>query len=522
MNIAALLEKSCAIYRDNVAVSCDGRHQTYGELWNRACRLANALLEQGLQPGDRVAVLADNQLEFFEQSTALAIAGLVRCPMYTQNTPAVHAHVLNAVGARACLVQDKYAAEIAGIRDQVDSLEFLVVHGGGFGPGTLDYESLVEAGSSGRPAVVVGPEDDHIIRFSAGTTGKPKGILHTVAGWWAMGDEFMLALPRLQEHDAYLVASPLSHGAGLFIWPFMVHGARYVVMPAFEPSAFLAMIEQERCTLINTVPTMLQALAAVPGAKERDLSSLQAVLYSTAPTSERTILAGQAIWGNIMYQLYGQSEALPATILAPRHHVPDGTERERRWLRSAGLPTVNTVLTIRDDDDTLLGAGEVGEICIQSPGLMKSIWNDPEATAERLAPDGSIRTRDMGYLDEDGFLYLVDRKEDLIISGGFNVWPLEVENTIFEHPAVAEVAVVGVPDDRWGEAVHAVVVLAEGHQVTAGELIVWTKQRVGSVKTPKRVDIVDQPLPRNAVGKLMRREVRAQYWTGQATAIHGA
>jgi acyl-CoA synthetase (AMP-forming)/AMP-acid ligase II len=522
VDLAALLEKTCTLHRDNIAVTCGGRSQTYGQLWERACRLANALLGQGLRPGDRVAVLADNQLEFFEQTTALAIAGLVRCPMYTQNKPDVHAHMLDTVSAAACLVQDTYAADLAGVRDQLPGLKTVVVVGEADVGDTLDYEQLIETASPERPPVVVLPEDDHIIRFSAGTTGKPKGILHSVAGWWAMGEEFTLALPRIEEDDAYLVASPLSHGSGLMVWPFLMHGARYVVMPGFDPARFLETIERERITLINTVPTMLQVLAAVPEAKERDLSSLRAVFYATAPTSERTILACREIWGNIMYQLYGQSEVLPATILAPRHHLPGGTDRQRTWLRSAGRPTVNTVLTVRDDDDQILGVGEIGEVCVHSPGAMKGIWNDPEANAARFAPDGAIRTRDMGYLDDAGFLFLVDRREDLIISGGFNVWPLEVEDALSAHPAVREAAIVGVPDDRWGEAVRAVVVLADGEVAGPDELIAWAKERVGSVKAPKHVDVVPGPLPRNVVGKLLRREVRAPYWAGHAAAIHGA
>jgi acyl-CoA synthetase (AMP-forming)/AMP-acid ligase II len=380
----------------------------------------------------------------------------------------------------------------------------------------------VTDGRPGVPTVVVGPDADHIIRFSAGTTGRPKGILHTVAGWWAMGEEFLLALPRLDEDDAYLVASPLSHGSGLLVWPFFVHGARYVVQSRFDPAAFLDTIERERVTLINTVPTMLQVLAATPGVKERDLSSLKAVFYATAPTSERTILACREIWGNIMYQLYGQSEVLPATILRPRHHVTDGTERQRSWIRSAGRPTLNSVVTVRDDEDTILGPGEIGEVCVQNPGAMKGLWNDPEANHARFTPDGAIRTRDMGYLDKDGFLFLVDRKEDLIISGGFNVWPLEVEDALKGHPAVADAAVVGVPDERWGEAVLAVVVLADGHSSSGDELIAHARQALGSVKAPKRIEFRPDPLPRNVVGKLLRREVRAAYWTGHDTGIHGA
>jgi acyl-CoA synthetase (AMP-forming)/AMP-acid ligase II len=516
VNFASILRKSCVMYRDNVAISFEGSAQTYAQLGERACRLANALLELGLIPGDRVAVLADNQLEYIEQVAALALAGLVRCPMYALNTAPVHGHMLADVGASACIVQDKYAADVIGIRDQVPGLKHVIVLGNGpDGAGILDYEGLIANAPGDDPGVVVDPDAAHVIRFSAGTTGRPKGIVHSAAGWLAMGNEFNLAFP-LDEGDAHLVASPLSHAAGLMTWPLMAHGARCVVMPSFEPARFLQTIEQERCTSTTVVPTMIHMLCAVPEARSRDLSSLRMVHYGAAPITQKTLLAGLGLWGNVMYQVYGQSEALPVTVLTPRFHRPDGSERERQYLRSAGRPTINTVVTIRDDDGTLLDTGETGEICVQTPGAMTGIWNDPEATAARLTPDGAVRTRDMGYLDDDGFLYIVDRKEDMIISGGYNIWPLEIERALAAHPDVSEVVAVGVPDEKWGESVLAVVVLGPGSSATEDQLIGWARDRVGPIKRPRRIVIADEPLPKSVVGKLLRRQAREKYWTSQA------
>jgi acyl-CoA synthetase (AMP-forming)/AMP-acid ligase II len=512
MDFASILRKSSVMYRDNVVVSFEGREQTYARLWARACRLANALLDLGLAPGERVAVLADNGLEYFEQVAALALAGLVRCPMYALNPPSGHAYMLASVGASACIVQDKYAADLAGVRDEVPSLKHLITVGDcPAGSGFLGYEALIAAASAADPHVVVDPDADHIIRFSAGTTGRPKGIVHSAAGWLAMGNEFNLAYP-IDERDVYLVASPLSHAAGLLTWPFIANGARYVVMARFDPARFLETIERERVTLIMAVPTMVHMLCAVPEAKARDLSSLRMVRYGAAPITQKTLLAGIGLWGNIMTQVYGQSEALPTTVLASRHHVPDGPERERRRLLSAGRPTLNTVVTIRDDDDNLLRTGETGEICVQTPGAMKRIWGDEEATAARFTPDGAVRTRDMGYLDEDGFLYIVDRKEDMIISGGYNIWPLEVENALAAHPDVAEVVVTGVPDEKWGESVLAVVALEDGSVVTEEELIEWARERVGPVKRPRTIVVSADPLPKSAAGKLLRRQAKEKYW----------
>jgi acyl-CoA synthetase (AMP-forming)/AMP-acid ligase II len=439
--------------------------------------------------------------------------------MYALNPAPVHAHMLANVGASACLVQDKYAADVAGIGDQVPAVKHVIVLGEeSAGSDLLGYEALIAAVPADDPGLVVDPDAVHIIRFSAGTTGRPKGIAHSAAGWLAMGNEFSLALP-LDESDAHLVASPLSHAAGLMTWPVLAHGARYVVMPGFEPARFLETIERERCTSAMVVPTMVHMLGALPGAKSHDLSRLKAVHYGAAPITRKTLLAGLDLWGNIMHQAYGQSEALPATILTPRFHLPDGSEREQRYLASAGRPTVNTLVTIRDDDDNVLGTSETGEICVQTPGAMKGIWGDEQATAARFTPDGAVRTRDMGYLDEDGFLYIVDRKEDMIISGGYNIWPLEIENALAAHPDVTEVAAVGVPDDKWGESVFAVVVLEQGSAVTENELIDWARARVGPVKKPRRIVISDEPLPKSVVGKLLRRQVREKYWTPQGLSV---
>jgi acyl-CoA synthetase (AMP-forming)/AMP-acid ligase II len=517
MSFAEIMRKGRQTFGDNVVVTFEGRNQTYTQMWDRACRLANALRDLGLQPGDRVAILADNQLEFVEQATALALAGLVRCPLYVMNTAPTNTYMLNLVGASAILVQGRYAADINALRDEVPSLRHLIVNGDGADvEGSLDYETLIAEASSEDPDGPFDLDADHIIRFSAGTTGRPKGIVHSVRGWLAMSHEFNLSLPPSTEDDSYLVASPMSHAAGLDLWDILATGGRYVILPGFEPKQYLDTIESERITRTMLVPTMIQMVAEVPGAYDRDLSSVKGISYGAAPITERALREGLRLWGNVMYQFYGQSEVLPGTVLVPADHHLEGDERLVGRLRSAGRPSPSVTVTIRDENDVVLAPGEVGEICIASPAQMKAIWGDPEATAARFTPDGAVRTRDMGYLDEDGFLFIVDRKEDMIISGGFNIWPLEVENALAEHPDVREVAVVGVPDEKWGESVFAVVKLAEGAQVSEQELIDWGRERVGSVKKPRSLRIVDESLPKSVVGKLMRRQVRELYWTPDA------
>ena len=278
-------------------------------------------------------------------------------------------------------------------------------------------------------------------------------------------------MPPMDGNDRYLAAGPLSHAAMLPVWGTLDAGGAIVVMPAFHPAGFLELAQRRRCTTTMLVPTMIQMVIAQPQAREADLSSLRAVFYGAAPISERTLTDAIATWGNIMFQMYGQSEAVPLTVLDPDDHTYEAPGGGVSRLRSAGRPTPNTELRVIDAEGNELAVGEVGEIAARTPAAMDHIWLDPQATSERITPDGFVLTRDMGYLDTDGYLFLADRKEDMIISGGFNIWPAELENALASHPAVAEVAVVGIPHEKWGETPVAVVVLREGKHADEAELI---------------------------------------------------
>ena len=520
-SFADILRKAGTLYETRTAVVYGDRRLTYGELFERSCRLANTLCEQGVRPGDRVATLAENLSTSCEEITGLALGGFVRSPMYTQNPVEVHLYMLNLTGARALIVQDRYWEELAPHIHEAPTVKTILVHGGGGGR-SLEYDWTIQEASSKDPLVSVSPHDVHIVRFSAGTTGRPKGICHTVGGWLAMGNEYSLGLPPLQALDRQLVAGPMSHASGLLVWPMIANGACHVIMPEFDAAQFLDLVESQRCTRAILIPTMIRILVDHPDVTRKDLSSLVAIYYGAAPIAEKTLHDARAIWGNIMYQLYGQSECLPISVLSPAYHRPEGTDRERAWLRSAGRPFPNVAVRIVDDDGKELPVGEMGEIVAFSPGGMKEIWNDPEATSKRFTADGWVRTRDIGYLDEDGFVYIADRKEDMIISGGFNIWPAEIENSLYSHPAVQEACVVGVPHEKWGETPKAVVVLKEGARATESELIDWCREQVGSVKKPASVDFSDEPLPKSPVGKMLRRLVKERYWEGHQRAVFGA
>jgi acyl-CoA synthetase (AMP-forming)/AMP-acid ligase II len=495
-------------------MSCDGVEATYGELFERSCRLAQALAGLGVEPGDRVALLGPNSRWTVEQATGLALGGFVRAALYAHQTAEVNAYLTELVDAKVLIVAAGAAEALLDRRHEMPSLAHVVVYDGAAPEGALDYEDLLAAASAADPLVRTAPTDLHVIRFSAGTTGRPKGIAHTVEGWMRSNDEYRWVTPQLDERDVYLALGQLTHAASVFLWPMLQVGARVVVVPAFSPALALELIETERATFTLVVPTMIQAMVAHPDAAKRELSSLRCVNYAASPISEATLLRAVDLFGDdVMYQMYAQSEAWPITMLLPHEH------RERP--RSVGRATPNNVLTIVDDDGNPVPAGEIGEIAVRGAARMLEVWKEPETTAARTLPDGSLRTRDMGRLDAQGYLFLADRKDDLIISGGFNIWPAELENAIAAHPAVAEVCVVGVPHEKWGETPIAVIVPVPDAVIDEAEIIAFCRERVGAVHKVTAVEVVNQ-LPKSGVGKVLRRVVREQYWAGRDSSVGGA
>lgn len=521
MDFGTIIRNSAQRYRNNIAVWDDGREQTYGELFDRSCRLANALGELGIAPGDRVAMLSYNSLLTPEQAAGIAMGGFVRSGLYAHETGDVNAYLLELIDARALIVSAELYPAIATKLASLPLLEHVLVFGGEAPAGTRDYEATLGAASGEDPHFSAQPDDLHVIRFSAGTTGRPKGIVHTVKQWLDNDDEYRWVTPQLDERDGYLAAGQLTHAAALWLWPLLQVGGKIIVMKNFEAGLALRLIEEQKATVTLVVPTMIQAMLAHSDIDSRDLSSLRCLNYAASPIAERTMLRALDKFGPVLYQLYAQSEVITATMMLPHQHVPDGDAHQRRLLRSVGRPTPNATITIVNEDGLPVGVGEVGEIAVKAPGRMKELWKDPEGTKARLLPDGSVLTRDMGYRDEEGFLFLADRKEDMIISGGYNIWPAELENAVQSHPGVREVCVVGVPHEKWGETPKAFVVREPGSTVDEHTLIEVTRAAVGSVKKITSVDFVDE-LPKSGVGKVLRRKVRNQYWENSTVKVGGA
>jgi acyl-CoA synthetase (AMP-forming)/AMP-acid ligase II len=507
--IADLIRRSCAQHATGVAVQHGDETQTYAQLLERSLRLVSALRALGLRPGDRVGTLAPNSLTTLEAMTGLALGGYVRTALHAMNAADAHAYMLHNAGARALIttadLYEQFAATFAG----VDGLEHVIVRDAP--AGALDYETLLAAAGSDDAAVPVTGESLLHLAYSSGSSGRPKASMHSHASWMNVTNDHALMLPRLTAQDTYLAAAPLTHAASTLIYALIARGARVLVMDHFDPRLALELIERERCTVTVMVPTMLQMIVSHEDAGCFDLGSLRAVLYAGAPISPATARRARELFGDVLFQTYGQSECLPATCLTPEDHA-EGASTNAALLRSAGRPCLNSSVRILDDDGFDVPGSEIGEIAVHTHGRMLGIYGDPEATAARITPDGFVRTRDSGYLDERGFLYVVDRKDDMIISGGFNIWPAEIENALAQHAAVEEAVVVAVAHPKWGETPHAVVRLREGSVATEHELIGFCRERLGSMKKPTAVAFTVQPFPRSALGKLQRREIRDAFW----------
>lgn len=515
-----IIEKVAVERRHNIVVRIDERVQTYGEMYERACRLANALAQRGVVAGDRLATLTDNCFETVEVIAATALANLPRATLYTYNSAETNAYLLDLVGAKALVVDRSHYEDLRPHLAGLQHLELVLVVDGEESSDTTCYDDFLATGSPTPVLSAADADDVHIIRFSSGTTGRPKGIYHSIQRWMESSAEYRWVTPMVDETTQYLVPGSIAHVAGSLVWSMLSVGATFHLMSAFDADEALDIIEERRITYTALVPVMIKDMLERQARRERDMSSLECIFYAGAPISPETLRTAIRSFGRVLYQLYAQSELIPVTMFLPHEQLPDGDEHDIARLRSAGRATPNVRITIRDNEGRALPPGEIGEVAARAPGAMSGVWGDEDAAKQRTLPDGSVLTGDMGYLDDEGFLYLVDRKNDMIVSGGYNIWPTELEQAIERLPDVAAVCVVGVPHPKWGETPHAAVVLREGAGLTAAEVVAHTRSVVGPVKKVTSVEFVEE-LPRSAGGKLQRGRVREPFWDGHSSRIRG-
>jgi acyl-CoA synthetase (AMP-forming)/AMP-acid ligase II len=495
---------------NRTAVVSEDRSLSFAQAWERGLRFANGLRAVGVEPGDRVAGLQDNNLEAVDFVIGCAVAGAVRVPLYPRNSREAHRDMMSGTQCRVLLTDEGYAPTVSGLERDVESLEHVLVRDG-------DYEAWLSAQDAADPDVAIDDDDWYVIRHSSGTTGRPKGVGYTQHDWLVNCRNWVYPLPRLTIDSVVGHAGPISHASGYLFLPGWLHGAVNVMFGAFDPGKVLRMMAEHRVSHMFAVPTMLHALAHHESAR-RDWPHLQTILVGGAPITDATALAGHEVFGDTLYQIFGQTEAVPLTMMGPEEWF--GTVEGSVPMRSAGRVLPFVQLEIRDADGAGLPFGSEGEIYAKVEGQLRGFWGDDALTATRLV-DGWVRTGDIGRLDENGYLYVLDRADDMIVSGGFNIWPAELETVIADHPAIVEVAVFGIPDDHWGESPMAYCCVNGQASVTAEEIIELCRTRLGSYKKPSKVEFTTEPLPKTVVGKLMRKVLREPHWAGRDRRVSG-
>ena len=509
MNAVELIKRGAIYYPNHTGVIYEGETLTFEQVYQNSCRLANALLRLGLKKGDRVAFLLANSLQSVEIDFALLLTGLVRVPLNTRLSENEHRHMIQETETKALLFTEEFS-ERAGQLKHCESLHHLCqMNGTTKEPWIVNMAEYVQTVSSDEPPVLVDESDLATIQYTSGTTGVLKAAVHTQETWAAICNNILISLD-IQEGDIMLHAAPLTHASGTLVLPHWIRGGANSILPGFQPAQYLRVIDEEKPTTLNLVPTMIVMLLSQPDVERYSFESVRNIIYGASPMPREALRRGLALWGPKFVQYYGQTEApLILSVLSKNDHLGDDFETENRLL-SCGRPVPTTSVKIVDEDANEVETGKIGEIVVKSSQGMRGYWKAPELTKETIK-NGWIHTRDMGYIDNKGYLYLVDRKSDMIITGGFNVYPREVEEVLYQHPAIMEAAVVGVPDEKWVETVKAFVVLKPGQTATEEEIIQFCKERLASYKKPSSVEFMDA-LPKSAVGKVVRRLLRDPYW----------
>ncbi|CAG0941626.1 long-chain acyl-CoA synthetase [Gammaproteobacteria bacterium] len=518
-SFANMLRRAALVNRHGIATRFEGRQTSWAETLDRVQRLASALQRLGLAPGDRVAILATNSDLYVQLLFAIPWAGGVVVPINTRLAGEEIAHCLADSGSRLLIVDDGFLRAARQLQALAPGLVQLVYAGAASEtPG--DCLGLAGLLAASEPAADAGRggSDLFALYYTGGTTGRSKGVMLTHQGMITNTLQWILEI-GVGRDDVLLVVAPMFHlVGGLNAIAAAALGAGLCLMPRFDPRAVLQVIEAEKVTKAALVPTMINAIVAHPEIANFDLSSLRRISYGGSPISEALLRRTLAVMPQtLLYQVYGQTEGGPnISILKPRDHrvAADGSSK----LGSAGQPITGTEVVILDHDEAVLPAGAVGEICVRGLTVSPGYWNLPEETA-KAQRGGWLHTGDAGYLDADGFLYIVDRIKDMIITGGENVYSQEVENALYSHPAVAECAVFGIPDERWGERVHAVVRLREGCSASGVELIAHCRRQLAAYKCIRSVDFRSEPFPLSGANKILKRELRAAYWDSRPRQV---
>ena len=499
VNIGEFMRKRALLTPGREGLVCEDVRRTYWELNERANRFANAMLRLGVGRGDRVAVLALNEPEYYDMLFGLGKIAAILVPInYRLAGPEIE-FILSDSGARVFVFGKDFADTVDSIRSQIPAKELVAISDEAPEWAT-SYETMIGGASAEEPAIRGGDHDTLTILYTSGTTGRPKGaeLSHSYYFWSSVN---LMATLGTQIGDTPLVALPLFHIGGLAGPPWFVYqGAKTVLLRSLDPKRFLELLGEEEVTGFGSVPALLDFLKLVPDFEKYHWGSVKVILVYAAPVPV-TLIKEYEEAGIEVRQLYGLTECNTGSVLS--------SEDALSKVGSCGKPFFHVRVRVVDDDGRDVGPEERGEVLLWAPNTMKGYWNRPEDTAAALK-DGWLHTGDIGNLDEDGYLYIMDRKKDMIISGGENIYPAEIEDSLRRHPKVADVGVIGRPDEKWGEAVKAIVVVKEGEKLTAEELIEWCQGKIGRFKIPKKVVLI-HAIPRTPTGKILKRVLREQF-----------
>ncbi|MCU1661468.1 MAG: AMP-dependent acyl-CoA synthetase [Pseudonocardia sp.] len=497
MSLTFYLEKGASLGRDAPCLTLDGKSLSYREVVELSHAVARALRRSGVRLGDKVGILSGNDPVAFACVFGIARAGAVWCPINPRNGAAENQELLELFDCRVLIHQEPFAPLVKEIGPGLDTTVQL----------GDEFDAWLAAAAQDPPVEAPPPEDVVAIVGTGGTTGRPRGVMLTDRNLETMSAITLMSYP-FEGRPTYLALAPLTHAAGVLCFPVMARGGEIVVVAKPDVGEFLRLVERHRVTHTFLPPTLIYMLLAHEALDSTDLGSLQCFWYGAAPMSAARLAEACERIGP-MAQLFGQSEApmMISTMSPADHRRSDGSIATER-LSSAGRPSPLVTVAIMGEDGGLLGSGERGEIVVRSSLVMAGYYKNPVATAE-AGKHGWHHTGDIGYLDDDGFLFIVDRAKDMVITGGFNVYSAEVEQALMAHKAVRDCAVIGLPDDKWGERVTAVVQLQPDTTVEADALIAFVKERIGSVKAPKQIEIWPD-LPRSTVGKVLKTDIRRE------------
>jgi long-chain acyl-CoA synthetase len=520
MNVLDGLRRAAQCYPDKLAIIDGEVKASWREFDERTRKLAAGLAGLGLQKGDRLALLTLNSFRYLETYYAAARLGLVVVPLNIRFSPQEIVYSLTDSDSVALMVDDLFAPLVAKARDTLPDLKHYIHWGKGDTPdGLISYEGLVDAGKDWHSLEEADsdPEDLAGIFYTGGTTGFPKGVMLSHKN--LVTNAFHVAQAGKDSYhdgDRYLHVAPMFHLAdGASTYAVTMVGGTHVFMPMFDPVKFLECVQRDKVTAVLLVPTMINALLQIPGISDYDLSSWRFLLYGASPIPVEVLKKAMQTFPCKFAQGYGMTEAAPLlTRLTSAAHeagmnAPAGSPEYRR-LMSAGQPCLGVQVKVVKPDYTEVKPGEIGEVIARGPNIMKGYWKKADESAYGLR-DGWLHTGDLATIDEEYFIYIVDRAKDMIVSGGENVYSVEVENALYKNPAVLEAAVIGVPDDKWGERVHAVVVFKPDMSATEDELMETCREHIGGYKLPRSFEFVDA-LPKSGAGKILKRTLREKYW----------